>query len=682
MENLPGSVLGVAYSTPIEGSPLIPPDLLTLYFAFFLLLLSLAYLFLRIKGREIGIKQRLKKVFWLGVVLKVLVIVGGGLIAAYWFIPTPNVVKTSPAAASNLTSPTQKIEVIFDRPVSRKALEKSIQPEVAGVWIFERNFYRTHLFRSVTFYPTQNLKPDTNYQITLSNIKTASGMPGSHSYQFSFKTEPQPKVLKVEPNNDSTNVATSSPIKVILDNPNNDLSEFDFEVEPKTPFTLSLDKPKLEYNLKFGENLKQGTKYTLRVKTTDLSINPQTKEIIARGETKIEHLSTFTTKPPPGIESATPTGTGVALISPITIKFSTQMNKKSVEDHFQIAPVVQGELIWRSNQILEFKPHALSYETSYKITISKGALGLDGGFLEEDSVFQFSTIGSVKVISVNPVDGWKGVTLTGPISVTFDQAVDRKSAEEKFSITPSTSGQFSWDQNTIIFTPSKNLAASTTYNLSLASGIKGLSGPASKSNLTYSFTTHDEVVKLAVPAFLQQHALSCELSALRMALAFRGVNVSEETLLTQVGVDNTPHQGNIWGNPNQAFVGNVDGRQMVNGYGVHWAPIARVAGTYRGAKEFSGWSVKDLTEALAAGNPVVIWVYSSGGWPTSWFTPSGENILALRDEHAVTAVGFVGNADNPTQLVVNDPLYGQVYWPRPLFDRKWGLLGRSGVVVF
>src|SRR5688572_7392082 len=116
MQNLSGDVLGVTYFGPVEGSPLFPPDLVTLYFALFLLLLAIIYLALRIKGQEIGIRDRLKKIFWLGVVIKTFVLIGGGLLAAYWFIPAPNVIKTTPAVNSELVSPNHKIEIVFDRP--------------------------------------------------------------------------------------------------------------------------------------------------------------------------------------------------------------------------------------------------------------------------------------------------------------------------------------------------------------------------------------------------------------------------------------------------------------------------------------------------------------------------------------------------------------------------------------
>jgi len=167
-----------------------------------------------------------------------------------------------------------------------------------------------------------------------------------------------------------------------------------------------------------------------------------------------------------------------------------------------------------------------------------------------------------------------------------------------------------------------------------------------------------------------------------MALVYKGVNESEENLLNAVGYDPTPHQGNVWGDPHKAFVGNVDGRQMVDGYGVYWEPIARAGSIYRETKSFENWTVDQLTNEIANDNPVVIWVYSSGGVPTTWYTPDGKEIYATSGEHAVTAVGFVGSTDDPTHIIVNDPLVGQVYWPRVLFDKKWSTFSNSGVVVY
>ncbi len=289
------------------------------------------------------------------------------------------------------------------------------------------------------------------------------------------------------------------------------------------------------------------------------------------------------------------------------------------------------------------------------------------------------------------------------IEITFDHPVSRSVLEK--TISPIVAGMWMFEDpvyathlyRKLVFYPTiSTLEAGTAYTVTLAN-ISNVLKTSGKNTYSFSFTkpplpkgamvasskqSEQVTVRLEVPVYLQQHALSCEVSALRMALAMFGVTVSEDELLASVGVDNTPHQGNTWGDPYQAFVGNVNGRQMRDGYGVYWGPIARVARQYRaGSKEFEGWTIDRLTQEITARHPVIIWVYSSGGWPDFWNTADGKRIYAVRDEHTVTVVGFAGDAKNPTHIIVNDPLIGQVWWTKELFEKKWNIFGKSGVVI-
>jgi uncharacterized protein YvpB len=288
----------------------------------------------------------------------------------------------------------------------------------------------------------------------------------------------------------------------------------------------------------------------------------------------------------------------------------------------------------------------------------------------------------------------------GRIEVVFDKPLSRRTMEK--TISPDVPGVWVFEKplyathlyREVVFYPDESLSPNTEYKISL-NHIQNTIKKGNPYNLEFSFKLPNTVlgqeprkvlvaptVKLSVPAYLQQHTLSCEVASLKMALAFRGISVSEEELLAKVGVDSTPHKGNVWGNPYEKFVGNVNGTQMKDGYGVYWGPIARVAGEYRAAASFEGWTVDKLTQEIQNGNPVVIWTYAGRGRPTSWRTPEGRDIYAVRDEHTVLAVGFVGQASNPTQIIVNDPLIGKVYWSRASFDKKWGIFGNSGVVVY
>jgi len=681
MDTQESSVLGVTDFGPVEGSSLIPPpSLLTIYFVVFLILLVATYLILHKRKKPPTLWHKFKLLTLTALFIKIFLVGGVGTLVFYWLVPKPSVVETNPPPQYQNFSPTNKVDIIFDRPVSRSVLEKTITPEAPGRWVFENSFYTTHLYRKVVFYPTFSLKPDTTYTITLSNIQSISKKSSPYIYQFSFKTQKSPKILAVAPLSGEENLNINSEIKVTLSDTNNNISQFDFELIPSQPLEVTLDNSKTIYTLKSIGLLKQGTKYTLKIKKTDVILDLQTASVLEREQTTSEYEGTFTTREAPGIKSFEPQDANVPLDSLIAITFSKEMDKKSVEENFSIEPKISGTLSWISDSTLTFKPQKLEYETEYKVKIAKGTKASPSGFIEQDVIKSFSTLGGAKAV-ITPIHGWSGVNINSHIKIAFDQEVDRTSAQSKFAISPQVSGTFSWSGNTLTFTPDIPFSYTTTYKVAIAPGVKSKLGLDSKNEFKSEFTTLSSTAKLAVPPYLQKYTLSCELAALRMALAFRGIAVSEDTLLSKVGVDLTPHNGNVWGDPYLAFVGNVRGKQMADGYGVHWEPIARVAREYRQASSFAGWSISELTGSILSGNPVIIWVYSAGGWPTHWFTPDGRRIYAARDEHAVTVVGFVGLPDNPSQIIVNDPLVGQVYWNRSVFDKKWDIFGKSGVVI-
>ncbi|HKB88687.1 MAG TPA: C39 family peptidase [Patescibacteria group bacterium] len=305
-----------------------------------------------------------------------------------------------------------------------------------------------------------------------------------------------------------------------------------------------------------------------------------------------------------------------------------------------------------------------------------------------------------QVKNVTPVNSANDVDPKSKILVQFDRPVSRRTLTE--ALTPDTPGTWTFEDNLYksflykkaVFTPITGLNPDTNYTVKLTNITNSLR-TSKPYNFEFSFKTKPnpevkkeiekeeaKTFKLSVPSYIQQHTLSCEVASLRMTLAYKGITKSEDELLAQVGVDNTPHSGGIWGDPYEHFVGNVNGNQMRNGYGVYWGPIERVAKSYGNAKAFEHGDIKLLTDNIKKGNPIIIWVYSSSGAPTHWKTPSGRDIFAVAGEHTVVVAGFVGPSDNPTQIIVNDSLTGQVYWPRNLFDHKWSTFGQSGVIIY
>lgn len=189
-------------------------------------------------------------------------------------------------------------------------------------------------------------------------------------------------------------------------------------------------------------------------------------------------------------------------------------------------------------------------------------------------------------------------------------------------------------------------------------------------------------VKLDIPFHRQEHSLSCEAATLRMALLGYGLDIPESEILRSLPFDATPREGDEWGDPYQGFVGNIDGKMMVDGYGVYWEPLARTASRWAYADVIEDGTVGDLVEHLAEGHPIIVWGYLGRGQKVSWTTPAGRRIEAVNGEHTRLVIGFDGSASDPAGFFVIDPVYGHQYWEREKFLHNWDAFGRMGVVVY
>ncbi len=199
--------------------------------------------------------------------------------------------------------------------------------------------------------------------------------------------------------------------------------------------------------------------------------------------------------------------------------------------------------------------------------------------------------------------------------------------------------------------------------------------------VTSRFTTAEETIKLGVGLDYQDRPLSCEAAALKMALSFKGTFVSETDIMNRVGYDPTERENGAWGDPYQHFVGDIDGVQNTTGYGVYWGPIASAGSAWRPTEAFTNWTTAQLAAEIESGNPVVVWGTYAGAYQDSWTTPDGRLIDAWKGEHTRVAIGFVGSADNPTTIILNDPIAGQLWWSRATFETNWRSFGNAGVVV-
>jgi len=190
---------------------------------------------------------------------------------------------------------------------------------------------------------------------------------------------------------------------------------------------------------------------------------------------------------------------------------------------------------------------------------------------------------------------------------------------------------------------------------------------------------------LPVDGYIQKHNLSCECASVSDALAYMGITYTEDHCLEVLPVYKGFMQNDVWGDPNQEFVGDVNGHQSDRtGYGVFPNPLYQILkmdnitsyAIYKG-------NITDLTKSLVNNKPVVIWIPVSFERCTdiSWFTPVGNKVQTCINEHAVVLVGFKGQINQPSTMRVMDVHVGitrEVDWET--FKKAWEYMDRMALL--
>jgi uncharacterized protein YvpB len=231
------------------------------------------------------------------------------------------------------------------------------------------------------------------------------------------------------------------------------------------------------------------------------------------------------------------------------------------------------------------------------------------------------------------------------------------------------------------------MAFQTKYSFQIAPGVTPSWGLPNTAALKGTFATGEEVIKLGVPNYKQTFPLSCELSSLRMVLAFRGITTTDYQNALKVGYNPRPRDtvNNTWDNPDEMYVGSLTGRMNSTGYGVHSGPIAKAAIAYgRNAIAERGVSPAWIAQQVHGGNPVIFWGHSTPAVADGWNTSSGP-VQTYVSAHARVIYGTTGPADAPTGFYINDPMGSQFYWTTAQFSANVNVMGNVSnqvVVVY
>jgi len=198
-----------------------------------------------------------------------------------------------------------------------------------------------------------------------------------------------------------------------------------------------------------------------------------------------------------------PDTSGADVNSVITVMFNRPVvplaslrDQASLPNPLTLQPAVSGKGEWLNTSIFVFRPdQPLAGGRTYAGRVAAGLTDTTGGLLKEDFVWEFS-LQSPEVINSLPFSGQSAVALNQPISLTFNQPMDRASTEAAFGLLDPggqpVAGSFKWagDSTSLEFQPAQFLTRSTNYLAKVeTSALAAAGGAALTRPFSLNFTT-------------------------------------------------------------------------------------------------------------------------------------------------------------------------------------------------
>jgi len=213
---------------------------------------------------------------------------------------------------------------------------------------------------------------------------------------------------------------------------------------------------------------------------------------------------------PPTVSSTNPSAgaTGISLTSSVSAVFSEPMDPATITSATFLVKAAGGALIPgavaynAATLTAQFTPAtALTNAATISASITTGVKDVPGNNLQSEFTFSFTTRDEVppSVVSTSPVSGATGVSVTTPIAVTFNEAIDPATLSTSTLTVATTSGgtavtgtvAYDAAARTGTFTPSAPLSGQTGYTATLAGSVKDQAGNAMGTAFSFSFTTAD-----------------------------------------------------------------------------------------------------------------------------------------------------------------------------------------------
>jgi peptidoglycan/xylan/chitin deacetylase (PgdA/CDA1 family) len=302
------------------------------------------------------------------------------------------------------------IRVVVDKPMSFQDVEETfrIEPQPADcsqcLTVVKDGFtswdsWAPWAETTVVFNP-QRLKvfqAETDYTLDILGKR------------FSFNTIPVPKAIRFSPEPGETGVSTTAPIEIEFDRALADNPQDLVAITPPLHFWPRWEGQTLILK---HERLRAGSAYRV-------ILWPGIRD--SDGHPSQERYSfVFGTVNPPAVVSTEPAANSIQRVfSEVKVVFDQPMDRTSVEQSFRVEPQASGSFSWPDDRTLVWKPLALLYSTTYRISV--GGASPAGDPLARDFSWQFRTQDPLPPVITSSDDG--------TIVLTFDDQGSKAQVE-------------------------------------------------------------------------------------------------------------------------------------------------------------------------------------------------------------------------------------------------------------
>ncbi len=189
---------------------------------------------------------------------------------------------------------------------------------------------------------------------------------------------------------------------------------------------------------------------------------------------------------------------GVATNREIAVVFSKAMDPASINAGTFVVAGVSGTVTYdATNKIGSFKPSSdFAPNTMYNASITAGAMDLSGTPLAMPFNFSFTTRSTKDtsppdIAAINLAAGATCVPLDQKIQVTLDEQMDSLTINPGTFFITGVTGVVTYDAatQTATLTPSANLAANTTFTITVTTGVQDMGGVPLAAPFHQTFTT-------------------------------------------------------------------------------------------------------------------------------------------------------------------------------------------------